>query len=181
MPIEYEAKVLDIDPEAVAAKILALGGEHTGDALMRRHVYDITPGDDSKWLRLRDTGTAVTLTVKEITHDGIDGTSETEITVDDFDTTAVLLTKLGYTPKSYQENNRSSYLLDGVQLEIDTWPLIPAYLEIEAASAAEVHTTAARLGYTPDDLTSINTTKVYAHYGIDLTTINELTFPPRPH
>ncbi|WP_159945548.1 MULTISPECIES: class IV adenylate cyclase [unclassified Nocardiopsis] len=174
--IEYEAKVLDIDVDQVARRILDKGGTELGEVLQRRYVYDIAPGDASRWVRLRDTGNQVTLTVKEIDSDAIGGTRETETTVGDFATANALLGKLGYTPKAYQENRRRSFTLDGAQVEIDTWPRIPAYLEIEADSHAEVVRVAALLGYTEVDLTGENTTKVYARYGIDLTTIPDLRF-----
>ena len=96
MPIEHEAKVLDIDPAATQQLILDKGGKLLGEKLMRRYVYDITPGDQSKWLRLRDTGSEVTLTVKEITSDAIDGTHETEVVVSDFIATNQLLAALGF-------------------------------------------------------------------------------------
>ncbi|MGW7681867.1 class IV adenylate cyclase [Kribbella sp. NPDC054772] len=172
--IEYEAKVLDIDPDAVAATILALGGRQIADRLLRRYVYDITAGDDSRWIRLRDTGSEVTLTVKQIAHDGIDGTTETEVTVSDFATTNELLRLIGYTPKSYQENRRTSFALRGAALEIDRWPRIPPYLEIEGRSRAHVVEVANLLGVAETKLTGENTTKVYARYGIDLTTIPDL-------
>jgi adenylate cyclase class 2 len=176
MPVEYEAKVLDVDVDTVTAAILAAGGRHRGEALMRRYVYDIVPGDDTRWIRLRDNGTIATLAVKEIAHDGIDGTTETETQVADFDTCALILRKTGHTPKSYQENKRTSFTLGDVELELDTWPRIPTYLEIEGPSVHTVHEAAALLGYTPDQLTSQNTTKIYTHYGIDLTTITHLAF-----
>ena len=49
-----------------------------------------------------------------------------------------MLGKLGHTPKAYQENRRHSFTLDGAESEIDTWPRIPSYLEIEADSRAEL-------------------------------------------
>lgn len=108
--IEHEARVLAIDPARVADLILTKGGERTvPDRLMRRYVYDITPGDRTRWIRLRDTGSEVTLTVKEITDDGISGTRETEVTVSDFETANTLLGLLGYRPKSYQDNRRESF------------------------------------------------------------------------
>lgn len=174
--IEYEAKVLDIDVDHVVQRILDKGGTDLGEVLQRRYVYDIDPDDSSRWVRLRDTGDQVTLTVKEIDSDAIGGTRETETTVGDFETTNALLGKLGYAPKAYQENRRRSFTLDGAQLEIDTWPLIPAYLEIEADSRNEVVRVAALLGYAEAELTGENTTKVYARYGIDLSTITELRF-----
>jgi adenylate cyclase class 2 len=176
LPIEHEAKILDIDRVATEKLILDKGGEKLGEKFMRRYVYDIVPGDQSKWIRLRDDGTATTLTVKQITSDAIDGTHEVEVGVDDFDTTNVLLGALGFHPKSYQESKRTSFVLDGAQVEIDTWPLIPPYVEIEAGSKDEVIRIAALLGYAEDQLTGENTIKVYARYGIDLTAIADLRF-----
>lgn len=62
------------------------------------------------------------------------------------------------------------------QVEIDTWPRIPPYLEIEASSTEEVIRIASLLGYTETDLTGENTMHVYARHGIDLNAVNELTF-----
>ena len=183
MPIEYEAKLLDIDPTTTAQTILDAGGTLLGTSLQRRYVYDIDPNDQTTWIRPRDNGTNTTLAVKEIAHDGIDGTTETETTVSDFDATHQILAKLGYTPKGYQENTRTSFTLGPARLEIDQWPHIPPYLEIEADTPADVHATAHLLGINPDNLTSQNTTAIYQHYGIDLAAIPHLTFegpPPCP-
>jgi adenylate cyclase class 2 len=69
---EYEARVLEVDPVETGRLILSRGGRCLGDKFMRRFVYDIESGDATRWIRLRDTGTEVTLTVKEITSDAID-------------------------------------------------------------------------------------------------------------
>ncbi|MGH3833764.1 MAG: class IV adenylate cyclase [Pseudonocardiaceae bacterium] len=175
-PTEFEGKILGVDPEAAERLILDKGGQKLGEKFMRRYVYDITPGDRSKWIRLRDTGEETTLTVKQITSDAIDGTQEIEVGVDDFAATNALLEVLGFTPKSYQETKRTSFILDGAQVEIDTWPQILPYLEIEAGSKAEVARGAGLLDYTEADLTGENTIKIYARSGIDLTTIPELRF-----
>ncbi len=181
MPIEHEAKVLDVKPSAVRAAILAAGGSEVGGPrLMRRYVYDIAPGDKSKWIRLRDTGTETTLCVKQIDSDAIDGTHEIETAVGDFATASELLAMIGFTPKSYQENRRASFILDSARLELDEWPLIPPYLEIEGDSKAHVLQVARLLGYAESQLTGENTVKVYARYGIALESIQELRFPD-PH
>lgn len=177
MSVEFEAKVLGIDPAATVRAIVARGGRRTADTvLLRRYVYDVTSGDASRWIRLRDNGFSSSLTVKEIRHDGIDGTEETEVEVSSFDGTNDLLEKLGFTARSYQENRRTSFELDGAQLEIDEWPLIPPYLEIEAQSRAEVLRIAGLLGYSEDELTGENTVKVYARHGIDLLTLSRVSF-----
>lgn len=176
MPIEHEAKILGIDPDAIEKHILDIGGRKLDEQLMRRYVYDIVPGVAGKWIRLRDNGKETTLAVKEITSDAIDGTHEVEVNVDDFTITNALLEMLGFTAKSYQENKRISFALDGAQLEVDTWPQIPPYLEIEAATKDEVVRIAALLGFTESDLTGANTIKIYAQHGIDLNAIRELRF-----
>lgn len=176
MPIEHEAKILNIDPDAAERLILDKGGQKLGEQFMRRYVYDITPGDQSTWIRLRETGDKITLTVKQITSDAIDGTHEIEVGVDDFAATNALLGMMGFTAKSYQETKRTSFILDGAQVEIDTWPQIPPYLEIEAGASDEVIRVAGLLGYTEADLTGENTIKIYARYGIDLNTVPALRF-----
>lgn len=180
MPTEYEAKILDIDPSKIVQTIAARGGRQLGETvLLCRYVYDLSPGDESRWIRLRKTASGATLTVKEIHHDGIDGTDETEIGVDQFEGTNELLGRLGFTPRSYQENRRTSFLLDGARLEIDEWPLIPPYLEIEADSHDDVLRVAGLLGYTESDLTGENTVNVYARYGIDLMGVARVSFDDR--
>lgn len=176
MATEFEGKILEINPSELEAKIISHGGKKIGETFMRRYVYDIVPGDKSKWIRLRDTGKEITLTIKEIHHDGIDGTEEIEITVDSFEAANKILEKLGYQPKGYQENRRTSFILDGARLEIDHWPMIPPYLEIEGDSRDHVVNVAAQLGFSEDQLTGENTIKTYARYGIDLNSITELTF-----
>jgi len=177
VPAEYEAKILGVDPAAAADLIVSKGGrEVSPPTVQRRYVYDITPGDQSKWIRLRDTGRTTTLAVKQISHDGIDGTYEVEVTVDSLEHTNELLNMLGFQPKSYQENRRTSFTLDAAQLEIDEWPMIPPYLEIEADSPEEVLRVAALLGYDGSQLTSENTTKVYQRYGIDLSNYDTVRF-----
>ncbi|GAA0312412.1 hypothetical protein GCM10010302_59090 [Streptomyces polychromogenes] len=173
---EFEVKALEIDPADIADRIKNAGGVHVADRHMRRYVYDTVPVVPGKWVRLRDTGSGATLCVKEITSDRVDGTRETEVGVSDFDTAHAALTATGLTARAYQENRRSSWELDGVRLELDHWPLIPPYLEIEADSEDAVWAMADRLGLDRAELTGENTTAVYARYGIDLDKVTDLRF-----
>ncbi|MCG7526266.1 CYTH domain-containing protein [Streptomyces sp. OfavH-34-F] len=175
--IEYEAKALDIDVQDITRRICDAGGvEASPRRLMRRFVYDTVPPAPGRWVRLRDTGDSTTLCVKEITTDAVDGTRETEVTVDDFGEAAALLRLAGLVPRGYQENRRTSYTLGTARLEIDEWPGIPPYLEIEADGVGQVWEAAAALGLDRERLTSLNTTKVYALYGLDLEAIKDLRF-----
>jgi len=116
------------------------------------------------------------LTIKEISDDSITGTKELEIDVSDFEKTHQILDKLGYKHKALQENKRESYKLGDVDFEIDTWPKIPPYLEIEGSSEEKVENAVKSLGYEMKDTTSINTKKLYLKNNIDIDDFKELTF-----
>jgi len=176
MQIEFELKVLDVDASLVREKLKNLGAEFVENKDSRRYVYDFNPANPNSWVRLREMGGELTLTIKEIEHDGIDGTKELEVVVSDFDSMHAILQKLGYKPRAYQENKRESYELDGVQIEIDSWPKIPVYLEIEGKDEASVNDVLKRLDLGDKIITSENTTKVYARYGINLHDIKDLRF-----
>lgn len=99
---------------------------------IKRYVYDFNPINKNKWIRLRTDGKTSTLTIKEIVDKNeIDGTNEIEIEVSSFENANKILNELGYVARNYQENKRIKYTLDGVEIDIDFWPLIPPYVEIE--------------------------------------------------
>ncbi len=176
--IEYEIKVLEVNLKEMREKLKALWAEFVGIKNFRRYVYDFTPAVYYKWVRLRTDGELTTLCVKEIADESkIDWTQETEIVVDDFDTTHILLWKLGYQHKAYQENIRESWKLWSCAIELDQRPKIPPYMEIEWDSVDAVEKVLVRLGVQDKITTSENTTAVYRRYGIeDLEKIPELKF-----
>ena len=132
------------------------------------------PKVEGKWIRLRTNGKKTTLTIKNLVSSEIDGTQELEIEVDNFERCHLLLEELGYEPKGYQENRRRQYRLNGVEIDIDSWPLIPSYLEIEGASIDLVYSMLSALGYQKEDCTSKDVQSIYADYGYDLEVIKYL-------
>ena len=132
MHTEYEVRILNIDKEEVVEKLNKLNATFEWDELQRRYVYDFIPKVDNKWIRLRTNGKKTTLTIKEVADNTTaSGTKELEVEVSSFDDTNKILNELGYIPRNYQENNRITYTLDDVEIDIDSWPLIPTYVEIE--------------------------------------------------
>lgn len=176
MKTEFELKVLEIDVLSMVEKLEKLGAKKRWEKFFRRYVYDFTPPKENSRVRLRTDGSQTTLTIKEITNDDIDGTKERETAVECFEITHQILNKLWYTHKAYQENRRTSYLLGKIELEIDQRPMIPPYLEIEAQDKESVLQCAKKLGFVEEQLTAINTKKVYQKYWIDIQSIKELRF-----
>ncbi len=165
MHTEYEVRILEINVEEVKKKLDSLGANLEWDHVQKRYVYDFIPKLDGKWIRLRTNGDKTTLTIKDIVTSKIDGTRELEIEVDDFDKTNLILEELGYEAKGYQENRRIQYKLNGVEVDIDYWPLIPTYLEIEGNSEEEVYKTIELLGFSKDDITTRDVEGIYLDYG----------------
>lgn len=176
---EYECTILNIDLDEFLAKLESLGAKNKGEFFQRRYVYDFNPVLKNSWIRLRTNGKKTTLTIKEIKDKSlIGGTEELETVVGDFDVTNSIMERLGYKARSYQENKRHSFELNGVSIEIDTWPLIPTYVEIEGSSESEVLATLDLLGLSKDDMTTLDVESIYREiYGIDILSMSELKFP----
>ena len=175
--IEYEVRVLEIDKEKIQDKLELLGATLVEDVFQKRYVYDFNPVNPSKWIRLRTNGTTTTLTIKNVESSNIDGTREMEIVVDDFDTANEILKELGYNPRAIQENKRIKYDLDGVEIDIDTWPKIPTYLEIEGKTEEEVYKTLELLEIPKEESTALDVQSIYEQiYHIDLEKDPNLSF-----
>ena len=176
MNIEYEARILEVNTEELEKKIKELGGKFVSDFDQKRYVYDVIPKQEAKWIRLRKANDETTLTIKDISSKTISGTKELEIKVDDFEKTNLLLEELGFTNKGYQENKRRRYILDGVEIDIDSWPKIPTYIEIEGKNEEEVKNTIHKLGYSDEEIVTLDVENIYRKYGFELEEIRILKF-----
>ena len=177
MNIEYEARILDIDKDKLIKRLKNLNARFVGEFNQKRYVYNIIPKADGKWLRLRTNGKKTTLTYKSVEKNSIDGTKELEIEVDNFENTNSLLELAGIKNKGYQENNRVQYVLDDVEIDIDTWPMIPTYVEIEGKSEESVLNIIEILGINDKKITTLDVQSLYKEiYNIDITKIDVLKF-----
>ena len=177
MAVEYEARVLEIDKEKLEERLITLGAKKVADFDYKRKVYNFNPASRNKWIRLRTDGNKTTLTIKEIKSYEIDGTLENEIVVSDFEETDIMLNKLGYFSHTYQESKRTRYLLGEVEIDIDTWPYIPTYVEIEGKSTDEVKDTLKKLELEGNIITSLDVQGVFKeYYKIDIEKVPEMKF-----
>ena len=176
MNTEYEVRVLEINHDEMVKKLESLGAEFKFSSLQQRYVYDVKPKQDNKWIRLRTDGKKTTLTIKDLQAKTIDGTKELEIVVDDFDKTNSILEELGYKNRGFQQNKRTQYILDGVEIDLDRWPLIPEYMEIEGPSIEAVYETLTKLGISKDKILTLDVASIYDYYGFDGEHLADLNF-----
>jgi len=180
MDKEYETQILDIDKDNIVKKLQDLGAAEEPEVLQKRWVFDIEPcttKSTGEWIRLRQVADKKpTITYKNKSGKGISDTTEIEIEVDDFDTAYKLLDKIMPTTQFYQENKRHKFVLDQVEYTLDSWPMIPTLMEIEAKSEEKVHEALELLGLTGKDEGHIGTLAIYDKYGIALHSMKELKF-----
>jgi adenylate cyclase class 2 len=178
---EYEARFLAIDPEQIAATLRAEGGTcEQPRTLMRRIVFknrDIEARGG--WLRLRDQGEETVLTYKKVAsnNSAIDRFLEAEVQVSDFRAAQTLLEAMGFEALRYQENYREEWVLDGVTFDLDTWPDLDPFLEIEGPDEVAVRRAAATLALDFTNATFGSVDEVYLNVlGRDILTERILTF-----
>ena len=175
MQTEYEIKILGIDTAKIKVALKDAGFSEPVVLQFRRYVYELATSDTA-WVRLRTDGTLTTVTYKNFVSNSVDGVQELEIVVDSFEKTHELLTLLGYTYKTYQENKRTLYKNNEVEICIDEWPHIEPYLEIEAGDEATVNTYIQRLNLNDFEKSSEPTSYIYEKQGLDINSYKELVF-----
>ncbi|MDO8728327.1 MAG: class IV adenylate cyclase [bacterium] len=183
---EFELTYIDVDTNKIKTKLIELGAKKVGDYHYRRIVFDYPDFSldiKSAWVRLRDEGDKITLTFKQrlgknvrdkLTGD--EGMYERETVVGDFDATREILLKIGLIEKMYQENKRERYMLGEVECDIDTWPLLDPYLEIEGPSWDKVHDAVEKLGLKREAGKKFSTNQIYRIKGLDDRNYTKLTF-----
>jgi adenylate cyclase class 2 len=185
MKTEYEATFLDIQKEDLTQTLKALGAILVRPEYMQRRVTLELPKekqDPNTWLRVRDEGNKVTLTLKSVDGKTITGQKEILVEVNDLGDTVALLESIGCERKSYQESRRELWLLGDVEVAIDTWPFLDTYVELEGSSEEVVKTAAQKLGFDYQDAIFDTVNGIYKQkYGktldeLDKETLKAFTF-----
>lgn len=147
---EIETRFLDIDKDALITKLHEQGAEDHGEDFLREIVFydkENTWQDQQKFVRIRENRNGVTLTYKHQEEMSIDGTTEIEFAISDREKGKQFLEAVGLVAFREQEKKRHTFTLDNVTIDIDTWPSIPAYVELEGVSEADIKQVAEKLGF----------------------------------
>ena len=152
MQTEIEAKFLHVNHDQLRQKLKAVGATCTYPMRqMHRRNYDYPDGRLGKahngWVRLRDEGDKITLSYKQLNDRTLHGTKEVSVAVDNFAASDSFLHVIGLEVTSYQETKRESWMLGDVQIELDEWPWIDTYLEIEGPNESAVRDVSEKLGF----------------------------------
>jgi len=149
MDIEYEATFTNIDKNRIRKMLRTAGAKLLKpEFLQKRVAFNLPLGHEIEggWLRIRDEGGAVTLSLKVVNGKRIQDQKELKITIDDFKKGDSLLKAIGCRKKSYQETKRELWKLDDVEISLDEWPFLEPFLEIEGNNKAAVRNICRKIG-----------------------------------
>lgn len=176
MKIEYEATFANINKDEIRERLKnVVAILERPEYLQKRIPFHLPKEKRSKhsWLRVRDEGGDITLSLKTVDGDKIENQKELFLRIDDFNTAVELLKLIGCEPKSYQETKRELWKLDNTEITIDEWPFLEPFVEIEGSSKEEVKHVAAKLGFNWNDALFCAVGKLYEmKYGIPEDQIN---------
>lgn len=169
--LEIELKILEIDPQEIEGKFLRLGAKKEGTVLVVDKSFDFSNRflhKKRQLLRLRALGDKFFLTHKKKTQENkiFKIIEETETEIGDIKTMEIILKKLGLNIVKCREKKRTSFVLGKARCEIDEYPKIPPYLEIEGPKK-EILSIVKKLGFSLKDTTKKSASKVLEKYNVN--------------
>jgi adenylate cyclase class 2 len=175
---EIEVRFLEIGQEQLMQKLKDLGAENHGEDFLEEVIFydkDLTWKD--KFVRLRKNAEGILLTYKHHKAETLDGVEEIEFKVSDFNKAEIFLERLGVSAYRHQQKKRHSFKLDEVVFDIDTWPHIPTYVELEGPSEEALKEAAEKTGLDWKDVVFENARTVIENkYHIPVGTMKWFTF-----
>ena len=141
---EIETKVLEVDVNSLVEKLNKFGAEKIQEVMLVVDWFSLSglgKENHSWYLRVRSYSTGkieVTWKGKYDTVGNVRQVKEINVLVDNHEKTKMLFEEIGLVCYAHQEKKRISWKLNNVQFDLDTYPKVPAYLEIEAGSAEEI-------------------------------------------
>jgi len=183
---EVEIVYTDIDIKDIENRLQKIGAEKMEDILYRIAVFDypdLRLEKNYSWVRLRSRGNKTTLTYKE--RQGVNkgngknedlGMKEIEIEVSDFEQTKEFLLSTGFVVKLEQDKKRTRWQKDAVTFDIDYWPMLKPYLEIESDDMQKIDLAIEALGLDINKKRIINNWEIYKENGINLGEYQIMTF-----
>jgi len=137
MQHEIEVTVLDIDKEEIINKLNSLGAKQIQDTRLVVDWYrtvGVKEGEDLWFLRIRSNSEGkheVTWKAKSDSLQTARKHKEINFSIEHPDKLEDLFEELGLEKYAHQEKDRTSFTYKDWQFDIDTYPGMPPYMEIE--------------------------------------------------
>lgn len=179
MQKEIETRFLDINKDEFIKKLILLGAVDEGEEKLEEiifHPVDMSWIGKRKFVRLRKTKDKIKLTYKENVEQTVDSAREIEFEISDLDKCSKFFEKIGLKAIRQLEKYRRTFNLHDVTIDIDSWPKIPAYVEIEGSSVELLKNFCNQVGFDWEKRFDGDAREVFRHYDYNLDEISVITF-----
>lgn len=182
---EIEIRFKEIDEESIISKLKSLGFEDLGEDFFTEIIFYDEMGEwiknrkiETRYVRLRKTKKGVILTYKKHRQDiNTPEAEEIEFEISDINSAKNLLEAIGLRAFRQQEKKRRSFKKGDVIVDIDSWPQVPVYLEIEARDEELLKETAKLLNLDWKDAIYENAGNlIEKYYGLMVSKMSLYTF-----
>lgn len=170
MKKEIEVKILNIDLKKMRLKLKRLGATQVLKPTMMRELYFKSPLLKIKYssFRLRAEGKKNFMTLKLKKNDRLfEIRDEFEIEVDNFNTTKEILQFAGFKIFRQREKKREEYLIGKIKIEIDQYPKMKPYIEIEASNKKDVEKFLEKINFPLNYTTKKTATEIISRAGLN--------------
>ncbi len=147
---EIEVKFLEIDKDQFVSKLKSLDAEDVVDELITEQIFHDPDGQwlkQNKFARIRRTGKGIFFTFKHSEQRTATGVLEIEFKIEEPEKMKAFLEAIGLVMDREQEKRRHKFKLGEVIVDIDTWPKVPTYVELEGPSEESIKDAASKLGF----------------------------------
>lgn len=177
MAIEIEIKILDVDTKSLRKQLMSLGLQPVFDGILQNIIFSGLSSSEKEYLRIRGTDGfhPNTITYKKVHEDNIT-TIEYELEINSTNDAVKLFEAMGLQLRRSDEKHRTRYVIEETIIDIDTWPGIPSYVEIEGTSVEKIQGICQKLGLDFEERFQGTTLDVFRYYGIDPETTTVLRF-----
>lgn len=150
MHTEYEATFSRVEKNDMRQRLRGIGATLVKPEFLQKRTTFNPPVDThlpGAWLRVRDEGDKVTMSLKSLQGNRIEDQQEICLTVSDYAQAIALLSVMGCQEKAFQETKRELWKLGDVEVTIDEWPYLEPFVEVEGPNEESVRSVAEKLGF----------------------------------
>lgn len=147
---EIEVRFLEIDQSALIEKLHSLNAQDFGEDFLKEIIFydkELTWQYAKKRIvRIRETKKEAFLAFKSQTEESDMVSKEIEMKITNVDKMREFLEEIGLVAYRLQEKRRHTFKLKDVIVDIDTWPKIPPYVELEGPNEDSLKQATSELG-----------------------------------
>lgn len=179
MQKEIETRFLNIDKDAFVKKLILSGVADKGEEKLEEAIFsdqEMSWKGKGRFVRLRKTKGKIKLTYKSNQKQKVDSAQEIELEVSDFNKCTELFSNIGLKAIRQIEKYRHTFEFGDVIIDIDTWPKISTYVEIEGPSVESLKKFCEKFNLDWNKRFDGDAREVFKHYGYNLDNLSIVTF-----